>query len=131
MVPVTVKKNINGGESISLPSPGPDHVVLTLGHPRYSKHLTGARDGAVVKEFTHSVSLPSIGPGSTARIYLINQSKYISKFTFPKQGTAIVAGSAQRIQVTLIRPNVTVMDAIPWFGLGPSTYHWKGVPGAP
>jgi hypothetical protein len=131
MVPVTVTKNKSGGESISMPSPGSDHVVVTLGHPKEAKNLTAARDGAVVKQFTHPISLPSIGPGSTAKIYLVNQSKFISKFTLPTQATAIVAGNAQRIQVALVRPNVTVQDVLPWFGLAPSTYHWEGVPGSP
>jgi hypothetical protein len=131
MVAVTVTKNKDGTQSVALPRPGTDHVVVTLGHSKETQNLTAARDGAVVKKFTHSVSAPSISPRSTARIYLVNQSSLISKFTFPGQATAIVSGNAQRIKVALIRPNVTVVDAMPWFGLGPSTYHWKGVPGAP
>jgi hypothetical protein len=131
MVPVTVTKNKDGTQSVTVPRPGTDHVVLTLGHPQNSKDLTAARDGAIVKKFVHSISLRSIQPGSTARIYLVNQSNYISKFTFPAQATAIVAGNAKGVRVALVRPNVTVMDAMPWYGLAPSTYHWKGVPGSP
>jgi hypothetical protein len=131
MVPVIVTTHKDGTQSITFPRPGSDHIIVTLGHPRDAKDSKAARDGEVIKKFTHSVSLPSVHPGSTARIYLVNQSKFISKFTFPAEASAIVAGNSERIRVALIRPNVTIMDTIPWFGLAPSTYHWEGVPDAP
>ncbi|MDR4479775.1 MAG: hypothetical protein R3B37_08550 [Nitrospira sp.] len=52
MVPVTVKHNKNGSESVTIPTPGLDHIVVTLGHPKHAKDLTAARDGVLVKAFT-------------------------------------------------------------------------------
>jgi hypothetical protein len=131
MVPVTVTKNKDGTESLTVTGPGRDHVVVTVRNPKNPNVVTAAQDGAVVKEFMHSISIPSIEPGSTARVYLISQSKFISKFALPVKATAIVSGNATRIQVTLVRPNVTPMDSFAWWGLAPSTYHWEGIPGSP
>jgi hypothetical protein len=129
MVPLTFTKDKNGKQLAGVPRPGVGHAIF-VGSKDQKK--IAARDGAIVKEFMHSVSLPSIPPGSTTRIYLVNQSKFISKFTFPREATAIVVGNAQRIKVALIRPRVTVADVVPWFWLPPPlTYHWKGVTGAP
>jgi hypothetical protein len=129
--PIPVTDNKNGTKSAALPRPGLDHIVIAFPNPKESKVIMAARDGALVKEFIHSASIPSIQPKSTARIYLVNQSSLISKFKIPTQATGIVAGNAQRITIVLVRPDVTVLDTSPWYGLGPSQYHWTGVPGAP
>jgi hypothetical protein len=131
ILPATITHNKDGTESWTLPTPGRDYILVAYGGSKDHAGVTAARDGNLVKQFTRSASLPSIGPRSTARIYLINQSRFISKFTFPQKATAVVAGNPQRIKVALIRPNVTVEDAAPWFGLAPPRYHWKGVSGAP
>jgi hypothetical protein len=95
MVQVGVTNNKNGPPSVMLPPP--------------------------VKKFTHFISLPSIAAGSTGRIYLVNQSKFIAKFTFPEQANAVTAENGERVPVALIRPDDTTQDVGPWFGLAPST----------
>lgn len=127
--PVTIKKNKDGTQSITMQAPGSNHVMVTINHP--GEAPTAARDGAIVKQFDHSVSIPSLHAGQSVRIYLANQSALISKFTFPAEASAIVAGDARRTNIRLVMPNTTVIDRLPWFGLGPATYHWKGVPQAP
>jgi hypothetical protein len=129
MLPLTTQNNKDGTRSVTYPRPGLEHVLVTI-DPSF-KHPTAARDGRTIKEFEHSVSIPSLHYGQSVKIYLINQSAHISKFTFPVEATAIVAGDSRRIKISLVRPNITISDAIPWFGLSPATYHWKGVPGAP
>ena len=128
IVPVTVSRDKNGQVSVTLPRPGADHIVVTLGHPKYPEDLTAARDGELVKEFTHSIAVRSIASGSTVRIYLVNQSEWISKFTIPKQAKAVISGNPEPVPVALVRPDVTPMDEVPWFGLPPSTYDWKRLP---
>lgn len=93
ILPATITHNKDGTESWTLPTPGKDQIVVAYGGSKNHTGVTAARDGNLVKQFTHSASLPSIGPRSTARIYLINQSRFISKFTFPQQATAVVAGN--------------------------------------
>jgi hypothetical protein len=128
MIPVKVTHDKTGTHYTYKETHRAGQVVIGIGSKEEAKV---AEDGALVSQFAHSTALPSIAPGSTSRIYLINQSKYISKFTIPRIATAIVAGDSKRVTVTLVRPDVTVNDAVRWFGLGPATYHWKGVPGAP
>jgi len=127
ILPTAVTKNKDGTRSFSFPGPVADRVAVNLGHD-LSKW---AREGALVKEFTHSITLASVAPGSTVRVYLVNQSKFISKFTFPQKASAVIAGDASRVEVALIRPEVNVGDSLPSFGLPPATYHWNGIPDAP
>lgn len=128
-LPVIVKRKKDGTQDVTIQRPGADHVVVVINRP--GSPPTSARDGALVKEFEHSVSIPSLHAGQSVKIYLVNQSALISKFTFPSEASAIVAGDARRAKIALVRPDTTVMDRLPWFGLGPALYHWKGVPGAP
>lgn len=128
-VEASTKKNKDGTASTTFPRPGLDHVIVAYGTA--GEEVKAAKDGALIKQFTRSIALPSISPGSTVRIYLINQSAFISKFTFPNRAIAVIAGNAERVPVALIRPNMNPTDSMPWFGLGPATYHWKGMPGAP
>ena len=121
MVQVGVTNNKNGPPSVMLPPPTADHVVVTLGNPIHANDVTAARDGTMVKKFTRFISLPSIAAGSTGRIYLVNQSKFIAKFTFPEQANAVTAENGERVPVALIRADDTTQDVGPWFGLAPST----------
>jgi hypothetical protein len=121
-LPIIVTKNKDGTIGRTPSNPGLNHIAVIVFTPDHSEEV---RDGAMVKQLKHSISLPEIHPGSTAKVYLINQSNYISKFTFPNKATAVIAGNAERVPIALIRPNVNVMDSVPWYGLGPASYHWK------
>jgi len=130
MLAITVKRK--GREDVvTFPSPGLNHVVVSLGNHKDAKNMEMARDGKEVSTFNHTVSIPEIQHQETVRLYLVSQTSWISKFTFPTSATAIIAGSSQRVPVALIRPQVSIVDALPSFGLPPSNYHWHGVPGSP
>jgi hypothetical protein len=90
-----------------------------------------ARDGKQVSAFDHNISIPELRQDQTVHLYLVNQSSLISKFSFPNVASTVIAGSSQRMRVSLIRPQVTIQNVLPWFGLSPATYNWQGVPGAP
>ncbi len=131
MVSVTTSIDAKG-KHVTMPTPGTDHIVVTFPDPTgRSKPLLGARDGAVVKQFTHTISIPVIAPHMPVNLYFVSQSKYISKFSLPIEATAVLADTSERVPVKLVRPQANVEDAFPWFGLAPAIYHWHGVPDAP
>jgi hypothetical protein len=123
----TKTKNSDGTYSVTIPGPprgdtssflDPDSGVVTT-------------EGVLVKAINHRISIPAIAPRQKVTIYLVNQSRFISRFTFPNEATAVPAEQIERVQVALIRPRVNVVDSIPWYSLPPARYKWKGVPDAP
>lgn len=119
-----IRDKVKDETKITFPRPGPDHVILGTSGLASGNALF--KDGALVKSFQRPMSIPSIPPNTTAKIYILNQSeKFIVKFRLPREGTAIVAGNTTRVPVVLVRPDTTVQDAVPWVGLAPTSYDWQ------
>jgi hypothetical protein len=126
-VKATVKRSGKHG-SLKIPIRGSTGLTFSMVGPAGEpKTFTQAN---LLSSHNHEIVLPQISPHATVRVYLINQSRFVSNFVFPETATSIVDGSLQRIPVKLIRPQVNVEDTLSLSGLPPATYHWVGVPDA-
>ena len=121
------KKNKDGTFSFSFPVDSSKNRLTFVD----SRNGEVKISGPLVKSFLHPVVIPAINPRQTIKIYLINQSRFVAGFNFPGKATAIVADGGETINLTLIRPKVNPLDAVPWWLLRPPTYRWTGVPDAP
>ena len=87
-------------------------------------------NGQIFKSFYHPIVIPVIGPRQKIKIYLINQSRFIAGVDIPKTAAALLV-DGEKIDISLNRPRVNVLDKIPWILIAPPNYHWRGVPDAP
>jgi hypothetical protein len=97
---------------------------------RPGKPAEAFKQGPLSSTLQRTAHIPRINPGETMKVYLINQSRFITKFSLPTEAT-VVPPEGKRVGATLIRPQVIALDQFPFWELLPPSYHWKGVPDAP
>lgn len=123
---VQKKLNKDGTTSFTLPLRATGRNSMTFN----DKNGDVKKNGEILKSFYHPIVVPVIGPTQTVKIYLINQSRFVAGFDFPTKAAGLLA-NGEKIDISLIRPKVTVVDRVSWMLLAPPNYHWRGVPDAP
>jgi hypothetical protein len=128
-------KNPDGTMTLSfpftVPSPGEP-----AGWPVYveSEGDTGPKAltaGAILTEVKQRVSIPVLMPNSTVKLYLVNQTRFVVTFDFPKDASGLRLGETELIPIKLVRTEVKPLNEMPGNLIAPTKYRWRGVPDSP